>query len=82
MSGKRYTVEAEGIRPNDCYNLRTGLPVPADVAIFVLKEPIEDAVLGRDYVEVWNADVSGDMTDKNFTLVGWGGSGPVGSSNF
>ena len=27
-------------RPNDCYDLKTGLPNPADVAILVLDEPI------------------------------------------
>merc|ERR1712013_539644 len=57
LSGRRYRVEAEGIRVNDCYNTRTGLPVPADMAILVLKDPIQDAVEGTDYVKVWNADV-------------------------
>lgn len=60
----------------------TGLPNPADMAILVLRDPIPNAVEGTDYVKVWNADVSGDMTDKNFTLVGWGGSGPIGSYDF
>ena len=81
-SGKTYKVDRAGIRVNDCYNLNAGLPVTADIAIFVLKEPIQDAVLGTDYVEVWNADVSGDMTNTNFTLVGFGGSGPAGSTTF
>ena len=81
-SGKTYKVEAAGIRVHDCYNLNAGLPKTADIAIFVLKEPIQNAVLGTDYIEVWNADTSGDMTNKNFTLVGFGGSGTAGSTTF
>ena len=51
------------------------------MAVLVLSEPIPNAVEGDDYVRVWNADVSGDTSGMNFTLAGWGESGPVGSSN-
>ena len=80
MGGRRYTVAAEDIRPNDCYDTNTGLPIPADMAILVLNEPIPNAVAGTDYVEVYNAGVSGDMVNKTFTLVGWGDFGPAGGS--
>ena len=60
-------------RPNSCYDVKTGLPNPADVAIMVLEEPIVDAVVGDDYLEVWSADMMNDtMEGKVFTLIGWG----------
>jgi len=52
------------------------------MAILVLKDPIPNARRGRDYVDVWNADVRGDTINEEFTLVGWGDSGPVGTSNY
>ena len=52
------------------------------MAILVLKDPIPNARRGRDYVDVWNADVRGDTINEEFTLVGWGDSGPIGTSNY
>ena len=53
---KERTYNVTEARPNPCYDLRTGLPYPADMAILVLEEPIPDAVAGDDYVEVWSAE--------------------------
>ena len=61
--------------------MKTGLPNPADVAVMVLESPIEDAVEGDDWLQVYNPDAMGKtMEGEIFTLVGWGSSGPIGSS--
>ena len=67
-------------RPNSCYDVPTGLPNPADVAVMVLKTPIVGGEVGKDWLSVWNpADHDGKtMKDEIFTLIGWGSSGPVG----
>ena len=61
--------------------MANGVPVPADMAILVLDEPIPNARKGRDYVDVYNAGATGDVIGKEFTLLGWGDSGPVGNNN-
>lgn len=65
---------------NNCYHLKTGLPNAADVAIMVLDKPIPNAVEGTDYVTVWDTNDRGSIEGKDFTLVGWGGAGPVGTN--
>ena len=57
--GNRYKVVEE--RPLDCYfkflqDEEKGLDgkFPSDISIFVLKNPIPDAVAGDDYIDVWD----------------------------
>lgn len=77
LKGETYGVVEQ--RPNDCYDVRTGLPNPADVAIMVLDRPIPNAVEGDDYLKVYDGSDK-TMEGEVFTLVGWGNSGPVGTS--
>jgi hypothetical protein len=43
----------------------------------ILDEPIQNAVAGTDYIEVWDPAAYGEMTGRQFTLAGWGSSGEV-----
>ena len=45
------------------------------MAILVLDKPIT-----TEYVEVYNAERSGSEIGKEFTLIGWGSYGTIGSS--
>ena len=53
LKGQTYRVIEE--RPNTCYDVETGLPNPADVAIMVLESPIPNAKEGDDYLKVFEA---------------------------
>lgn len=77
LRGQTYKVVEE--RPSNCYDVKTGLPNPADVAIMVLESPIPDAVEGEDFLKIWDGSTN-TMKDQVFTLVGWGNSGGVGTS--
>ena len=46
----------------------------------MLDTAVPNAVAGEDYLELWDVAAHGDMEGKTFTLIGWGLSGPVGSS--
>ena len=74
-SGKEYAVRE--IRTNDCWDFEKGGPFSADIAILVLDEPIEDAVEGVDYVNIWNAADMDTVEGKEFVLAGLGLSGEV-----
>ena len=74
-SGIEYGVRE--IRTNDCWDFEKGGPFSADIAILVLDEPIEDAVEGIDYVNIWNADDMDSVEGREFVLAGWGLSGEV-----
>ena len=43
----------------------------------IFEEPIEDAVEGKDYIHVWDAEEMGDVAGRQFILAGWGASGEV-----
>ena len=76
IDNKTYTVIETRLNP--CYNLNSEEPVSADMAILVLDRDI-DAQTG--YVDVYNADPDtgyGSEIGKKFTLMGWGGYGPMG----
>ena len=80
--GQTYGIKE--FRPNDCWNFSTWGPLSADIAIMVLDRPIENAVAGTHYADIWDASTMGDVVGKEFTLVGWGGSGELredGSTN-
>ena len=47
------------------------------MAILILAEEKPDAQLGRDYIELWDDELDGDVTGMEFALMGWGRSGPV-----
>lgn len=80
--GNTYRVSEQ--RPLKCYTDKSdeGFDVqfPADIAVLVLDTAVPDAKPGEDYLELWDVAAHGDMTGKTFTLIGWGLSGPVGSS--
>ena len=70
--GERYGIKE--FRANDCWDFRSYHPFSTDIAIMVLDRPIENAVRGRDYVDIWNTDKMGDVVGKEFILAGWGAS--------
>ena len=47
------------------------------MALLILEDPKPDAELGVDYIEIWDDEVDGDLTGKEFALMGWGRSGDV-----
>ena len=69
------------IRKNECYqqNYENYIQTIAggDLAILILEEPKPDAQAGRDYVELWDDEVDGDLVGQTFALMGWGLSGDI-----
>ena len=43
----------------------------------VLDRPIPNAVLGEDYVNIWNAETMESVAGRDFILAGWGSSGEL-----
>jgi len=43
----------------------------------VLDRPVENAVAGTHYVDIWDASERGDVEGKTFLLAGWGASGEI-----
>ena len=72
-SGNVHTIRE--FRTNECWNFDTSGPYSADIALMILETPIENAVAGTDYIDVWDPEAFGDLTGKEFTLAGWGSSG-------
>lgn len=74
VSGETYKIKE--FRVNKCWdftkNCGAGGPESADIAIMVLDRPIENAVLGEDYVDIWNAATMESVEGKDFILAGWG----------
>ena len=73
VAGNRYRVIET--RLNNCFSFKNDGPNSADMAILVLDKPIT-----TEYVEVYNAERSGSEVGKEFTLIGWGAYGTIGSS--
>lgn len=65
-------------RVNDCWDFSgQGGPYSSDIAIMVLDRPVENAVAGKQYVDIWDASERGDVEGKTFLLAGWGASGEI-----
>ena len=66
------------IRVDNCWNFRREGPNSNDLAMLFLDRPIDNAVRGVDYVEIWNPAEHGDedLTGAEFIIAGWGMSGP------
>lgn len=65
-------------RVNDCWDFSGwGGPYSSDIAIMVLDRPVENAVAGTHYVDIWDASERGDVEGKTFLLAGWGASGEI-----
>lgn len=45
--------------------------------MLILEDEKPNAVEGVDYIRVWDDEKDGDITGKEFALMGWGLSGPV-----
>ena len=74
-SGVEYTIRE--FRTNECWDFDTTDTWAADIALMIFDEPIEDAVEGVDYINVWDAEEMGDVANRQFILAGWGASGEV-----
>ena len=74
-SGLEYTIRE--FRANECWDFSDNADYSADIALMILDTPIEGAVAGTDYIEVWDPEQFGDLTGEVFTLAGWGSSGEV-----
>ena len=74
-SGNVHTIRE--FRTNECWDFTDDADYSADIALMILETPIENAVLGTDYIHVWDPEAFGDMTGREFTLAGWGSSGEV-----
>ena len=73
LSGETYGIRE--FRTNKCWDWTRncdGAPYSADIAIMVLDRPIPEAVLGVDYVDIWNADTMESVAGRDFILAGWG----------
>ena len=66
------------IRVDGCWDFTREGPFENDLALLFLDEPIENAVKGVDYVEIWNPADHGyeDLKGSEITIAGWGWSGP------
>ena len=74
-SGNVHTIRE--FRANECWDFTDAADYSADIALMILDTPIENAVAGQDYIEVWDPTANGDMAGRQFTLAGWGSSGEV-----
>ena len=65
------------VRVDDCWNFKREGPWSNDLAMFFFDKPIENAVRGVDYVEIWNpADHRyEDLTGAEIIVAGWGMNG-------
>ena len=78
LSGETYDIRE--FRTNKCWDWTRncdGAPYSADIAIMVLDRPIPNAVLGEDYVNIWNAETMESVAGRDFILAGWGSSGEL-----
>ena len=82
QGGPTFRTRIKEIRQNSCYPLAYAdneIPTAAasDLALLILEDPKPDAELGVDYIEIWDDEVDGDLTGREFALMGWGRSGDV-----
>ena len=65
------------VRVDDCWNFKREGPWSNDLAMLFFDKPIENAVKGVDYVEIWNpADHRyEDLTGAEIIVAGWGWNG-------
>ena len=73
--GDGNTYGIKEFRGNECW--WDGQPFAADIAIMVLDRPVPNAVEGKHYIKLWNAEEMGSVAGKEFILAGWGASGAV-----
>ena len=68
---------------DDCWNFRREGPNSNDLALLFLNKEINNQVVGRDYVDIWNpADHDDeDITGSEFIIAGYGMSGPIKNGN-
>ena len=74
-SGVEHTIRE--FRTHECWNIETADTWSADIALMIFEEPIEDAVEGKDYIHVWDAEEIGNVANRQFIIAGQGASGEV-----
>ena len=79
LSGTQEKRKIKEIRVDDCWNFNREGPNGDDIALLFLDKPIENAVAGTDYLQLWDPSEHGDedITGSEFIIAGFGMNGVI-----